>query len=79
MTTQVWDDAIAPRTLPQYLEEFPNIMEKLYIVWPSNQAKDYLRSLITDNRDGERIGFGMAVLSEILLLIALLETRKDFN
>ena len=79
VTTQVWDDSIAPGTLPQYLEEFPNIMEKLYIIWPSNQAKDYLRSLITDNRDGERAGFGKAVLSEILLLIALLDTRKDFN
>ena len=79
VTTQAWDDSIAPGTLPQYLEEFPNIMEKLYIIWPSNQAKDYLRSLITDNRDGERAGFGKAVLSEILLLIALLDTRKDFN
>ena len=79
VTTQVWDDSIAPGILPQYLEEFPNIMEKLYIIWPSKQAKDYLRSLITDNRDGERAGFGKAVLSEILLLIALLDTRKDFN
>ena len=79
VTTQAWDDSIAPGTLPQYLEEFPNIMEKLYIIWPSNQAIDYLRSLITDNRDGERAGFGKAVLSEILLLIALLDTRKDFN
>ena len=79
VTTQAWDDSIAPGTLPQYLEEFPNIMEKLYIIWPSKQAKDYLRSLITDNRDGERVGFGQAVLGEILLLIALLETRQDFN
>ena len=79
VTTQVWDDSIVPGTLPQYLEEFPNIMEKLYIIWPSSQAKDYLRSLITDNRDGVRAGFGKAVLSEILLLIALLDTRKDFN
>ena len=79
VTTQAWDDSIAPGTLPQYLEEFPNIMEKLYIIWPSDQAKNYLRSLITDNRDGERAGFGKAVLSEILLLIALLDTRKDFN
>ena len=79
VTTQAWDDSIAPGILPQYLEEFPNIMEKLYIIWPSKQAKDYLRSLITDNRDGERVGFGKAVLSEILLLIALLDTRQDFN
>jgi hypothetical protein len=79
VTTHAWDDSIAPATLPQHLEEFPNIMEKLYPMWPSDQAKDYLRSLITDSRDGERAGFGKAVLSEILLLIALLDTRKDFN
>ena len=79
VTTQAWDDSIAPGTLPQYLEEFPNIMEKLYPIWPSDQAKYYLRSLIIDNRDGERAGFGKAVLSEILLLIALLDTRQDFN
>ena len=79
VTTQAWDDSIAPGTLPQYLEEFPNIMQKLYTIWPSDNAKDYLRSLITDNRDGARAGFGKAVLGEILLLIALLETRKDFS
>lgn len=79
VTTQAWDDSIAPGTLPQYIEEFPNIMEKLIPLWPSDEAKDYLRSLITDNRDGARVGFGKAVLSEILFLIALLDTRKDFS
>ena len=79
VTTQAWDDSIAPGTLPQYLEEFPNIMEKLTPMWPSDEAKDYLRSLITDNRDGERVGFGKSVLSEILFLIALLDARKDFS
>jgi hypothetical protein len=79
VNTQAWDDSIAPSTLPQHLEEFPNIMEKLYTVWPTDEAKDYLRSLITDSRDGDRAGFGKAVLSEILFLIALLGTRKDFN
>jgi hypothetical protein len=79
VTTQAWNDSIAPATMPQHLEEFPNIMEKLYAIWPSDQAKDYLRSLITDSRDGERAGFGKAVLSEILMLIALLDTRKDFS
>ena len=48
-------------------------------MWPSHQSKNYLRSLITDKRNGERAGFGKAVLSEILLLIALLDTRQDFN
>lgn len=79
VTTQEWDDSIAPSALPQFLEEFPNIIENLCAVWPSNEAKVYLRSLITDNRDGERAGFGKSVLSEILFLVALLDTRKDFN
>lgn len=63
--------------VPQSLEEFPHIMEQLYGVWPGELATVYLRSLITDNRGGERVGFGKAVVNEILLLIALLDTHKD--
>ena len=65
--------------VPQSLEEFPHIMEQLYGVWPGELATVYLRSLITDNRGGERVGFGKAVVSEILMLIALLDTHKDIN
>ncbi len=79
VVTQAWDDSIAPSTLPQLIEEYPNIIEKLCAIWPTDEAKEYLRSLITDNRDGDRVGFGKAVLSEILFLVALLDTRKDFN
>jgi len=61
----------------QYLEDFPHIIEKLDAVWPSELASVYLRSLITDNRDGERTGFSKSVLDEILMLIALLDTRKE--
>lgn len=63
--------------VPQSLEEFPHIMEQLYGVWPGELATVYLRSLITDNRGGERAGFGKAVVSEILMLIELLDTHKD--
>ena len=63
--------------VPQSLEEFPHIMEQLYGVWPGELATVYLRSLITDNRGGERVGFGKTVISEILLLIALLDTHKE--
>ena len=65
--------------VPQYLEEFPHIIDKLDAVWPSDLAKVYLESLITDNRDGERAGFSQAVLDDILMLIALLDSRKDFD
>lgn len=63
----------------QHLEDFPHIIEKLDAVWPSELASVYLRSLITDNRDGERTGFSKSALDEILMLIALLDTRKDFD
>jgi hypothetical protein len=36
-----------------------------------------LRGLIADNRGGERIGFGKDVVEEILMLIAVLDTRKE--
>ena len=63
--------------VPQHLEDFPHIMEKLDAVWPSELARVYLESLITDNRDGERAGFSHGVLNEILLLISLLDARKE--
>lgn len=77
--TPVWYETSAAIVVPQDLEEFPHIMEKLDAVWPSDLAKVYLESLITDNRDGDRAGFSQAVLDEILMLIALLDTRKAFD
>jgi len=74
-----WQDTEIAMVVAQSLEEFPHIMEKLYSTWPDDAAAVYLRSLITDNRGGERTGFGKAVLSEILLLIALLDTRKEIS
>lgn len=79
--TPVWYEkeaaTAAVMVVPQSLEEFPHIMDQLYGVWPDELATVYLRSLITDNRGGERVGFGKAVVNEILLLIALLDTHKD--
>lgn len=79
--TPVWYEKEAAvnsaMVVPQSLEEFPHIMEQLYGVWPGELASVYLRSLITDNRGGERAGFGKAVVGEILMLIALLDTRKE--
>ncbi len=77
--TPVWYDTEVAIYVPESLEEFPHIMEKLYSVWPGDLATVYLRNLITDNRGGERTGFGKAVLSEILLLIELLDIHKDLK
>jgi hypothetical protein len=77
--TPVWYETEVAIYVPQSLEEFPHIMEKLYSVWPGDLATVYLRGLITDNRGGERAGFGKEVLSEILLLIEMLDIRKDLK
>jgi hypothetical protein len=46
-------------------------------VWPSELSRAYLESLITDNRDGERAGFSQVEIEEILLLLDLLDARKE--
>lgn len=75
--TPVWEEKSVAMVVAQSLEEFPHITEKLTAIWPNEAAGEYLRSLINDNRDGERVGFGKAVLDEILLLVAVLEARAD--
>ncbi len=79
--TPVWHEKEAAvstvMVVPESIEEFPHIMEQLCGVWPGELATAYLRDLITDNRGGERAGFGKAVVSEVLMLIALLDTRKE--
>ena len=71
----VWHESNPSIYVPQHLEEFVHIIENLQTIWPSTQAIDYLRNLITDNRDGDRVGFGKNVLCEILMLIELLDNR----
>ena len=77
--TPVWYETEISIVVPQSLEEFPHIIEKLCSVWPGGLATVYLRGLITDNRGGDRAGFGKAVLNEILMLIAVLDSRKDLT
>lgn len=75
--TPVWYDTEIAIYVPQSLEEFPHIMERLYSSWPDDSAVAYLRNLIIDNRGGERSGFGDAVIGEITMLIELLAARKE--
>ncbi len=75
--TPVWYDTEIAMYVPQTLEEFPHIMERLYSAWTDDTAAAYLRNLIIDNRGGERSGFGDAVIGEITMLIELLGVRKE--
>lgn len=57
------------------LEEFPHILARLSEIWGKPEAQDFISHLLQDNRGGERQGFSMEVLQEILLLLAILEKR----
>lgn len=80
----VWYDGNASITdaqiiVPQHLEDFTHIMDKLDPVWPSELSRAYLESFITDKLDGERAVFSHAVIEEILLLLDLLDARKELS
>lgn len=73
-----WDQSLqAQIVIPRSLEEFPHIFAKLTASWGKPDAQDILNHLLQDNRGGERQGFSMEVLQEILLLQAILEIRDQ--
>lgn len=68
-----WDDCIASpdmahETGPLTLESLPHIMSRLTETWGSPAALDYLNKLLDDNRGGQRLGFSMSLVRDILLL-----------
>jgi len=72
-----WDASQEIGAAPTSLEEFPHVMKKIVADWGKPEGRNYLNYLIQDNRDGERIGFSMEVLQQILLLQAVLEVRDN--
>lgn len=82
-----WDNLPPPMVIPSSLLEFPHIIEPLMKLWAECdrslekliEAKLYLDTLLTDNRDSERGGFGLEVLLEIKLLRDILDLRDKFS
>ncbi len=65
----------APRR-PLSLEELPHVVEALVAAWKTPQCGEYLQWLLRDNRGGQRSGFALPVVEEILFLVELRETRE---
>lgn len=60
-----------------HVEEFhPKIAERIASTWRTAELLDYLKKLIVDDR-GNRAGFAPGVMSELLLLSAVLEAPED--
>jgi hypothetical protein len=57
------------------LEEMTRIMECVVRLWPDDEyVLEYLNQLLRDNRGGQRQGFSLVVVDDILFLIELKET-----
>ena len=82
-----WDNLPLPMVIATSLLEFPHIIEPLMRIWGECvknlgkliETKRYLDTLLTDNRDSERSGFGLEVLLEIKLLRDILDLRDKFS
>lgn len=75
MTPQ-WEETTAAIVVANSIEEFPHIVLQLTEAWASGKAAEYLASLLEDNREGERAGFSLEVLQEIMLLQGVWEMRE---
>ncbi len=75
--TPLWTPREVEMIVPQTLEEFPHIVKFLTKKWPNEKLIIYLKKLIYDTRLGERSGFSLPVVQEILLLIDVLEMRGE--
>jgi hypothetical protein len=85
---QNWDDAlsdagrvsaeselpVAPR--PQALEDLPRLVNTIVDLWNSGDVVGYLYQLLRDNRGGQRLGFTLPVVEDVLFLIELKETAN---
>ncbi|MBP5988318.1 MAG: hypothetical protein KA538_14150 [Azonexus sp.] len=68
------EQPIAPR--PQCLEDLPRLMNMVLTLWEGGDVVGYLYQLLRDNRGGQRSGFALPVVEDILFLIELKETAN---
>lgn len=73
----LWNPVEVNVVVSNSLEDFPHVLADLQHHWEQGDANIFLDNLIEDNRDGERTGFSLAVLEEIMLLKQIWNTRDQ--
>lgn len=74
--TITWDNFDAAVRHPtSSLEDFPHIMEPIQRLWASPECLSLLESLVRDNRNGQRGGFQVGVVDELLVLTGIMNYR----
>ena len=68
-----WQDLQTPATGLRSLEDYAHVASRITALWGTQECMDYLYQLVHDNRDGQRSGFPLEVVEEIVLLLLVLE------
>lgn len=68
-----WEESTAPVSGLKSLEDYAHIVWRITNSWGEQECMDYLHELVHDNRAGNRSGFPLEVIEEIVLLMHLLE------
>jgi hypothetical protein len=70
-----WEEFELARQAPDSLENLPHITSRLTECWGRRECQAFLHGLLRDNRQGTRLGFPLAIIDEILLLLGILERQ----
>lgn len=68
-----WDEAKSDDNGLRSIEDYPHIVAPLTENWGRQECMDFLNSLVKDNRSGERRGFPLEIVEQIVLLMRVLE------
>lgn len=69
-----WQDLETPVSGLKSLEDYEHVIARLTDTWGTQNCLNYLYRLVHDNREGQRIGFPLEVVEEIVLLMLILES-----
>jgi len=68
-----WQDLETAVSGLRSLENFGHVAKRVQTTWGTQAAMDYLYELVHDTRNGQRSGFPLEVVEEIVLLMLILE------
>lgn len=68
-----WESSTTVISGLRTLEDYPHILHRITGLWGTQEAIDYLHSLTRDDRGGQRTGFPLEIVEEIVLLLRVLE------
>lgn len=73
--TVTWANFDEARRHGGSVEAMPHILKRITDTWPTRECQVYLETIVRDNREGTRQGFGLGVIDDILVLSTVLEEQ----